>query len=342
MRKVTVLPWGPPAPPIQDDTAPGTVLEYPSLTAATREGVDRIDMSHERKTPSGISMRELERDQEPSPSSLPPLAVIGSGRAGRAIARAAADAGLAASLAGRRDALAAAEQAEVALLCVPDSEIAAACGRIAAAVPPLRYVGHVSGATGLDGLDDAAERGAATFTLHPLQTIPDGGAGLGGAACAVSGSSPAALDLARTLAERLGLTPFEVPEEGRAAYHAAASIASNFLVALGESAVELMAEAGIADGRERLAPLVLRTAASWAERGGGALTGPIARGDEATVERHLRAIEELAPELLDTYRALAERTRELAAREEAGSPASRTAASTEPIPVSPAGGGTVA
>ena len=64
--------------------------------------------------------------------------------------------------------------------------------------------------------------------------------------------------------------------------------------------------------RELLAPLVLRTAANWAERGPEALTGPIARGDEATVERHLAALRDTAPELLPLYEALAERARELA------------------------------
>ncbi|HYX78769.1 MAG TPA: DUF2520 domain-containing protein, partial [Solirubrobacterales bacterium] len=67
----------------------------------------------------------------------------------------------------------------------------------------------------------------------------------------------------------------------------------------------------IEDGRELLAPLVLRTAANWAERGAEALTGPIARGDEATVERHREALRKTAPELLHLYEALVERAREL-------------------------------
>ena len=69
----------------------------------------------------------------------------------------------------------------------------------------------------------------------------------------------------------------------------------------------------MSDARELLAPLVLRTAANWAERGAGALTGPIARGDEATVERHAEAIRELTPELLALYEVLAARTATAAA-----------------------------
>jgi predicted short-subunit dehydrogenase-like oxidoreductase (DUF2520 family) len=119
--------------------------------------------------------------------------------------------------------------------------------------------------------------------------------------------------LAAELAERLGMRPFAVPEEHRAAYHAAASIASNFLIALEESAAALMERSGVSgDARELLSPLVLRTAANWSEGGAEALTGPIARGDAATVDRQRAAIAELAPELGDMYEALVARTRAVA------------------------------
>ena len=121
--------------------------------------------------------------------------------------------------------------------------------------------------------------------------------------------------MARGLAAALEMKPFEVPEAGRAAYHAAASMASNFLIALEESAAELLAAAGVENPREVLAPLVLRSAANWADAGAEALTGPIARGDRATVGLHLSALAERAPELAPLYEALAERTRALADRE---------------------------
>jgi predicted short-subunit dehydrogenase-like oxidoreductase (DUF2520 family) len=267
-------------------------------------------------------MRELERDL-PTPAAtldrgregLPAVTIIGPGRVGASLARAAAEAGLQARLAGREDALEAAGDAKVALLCVPDTQITPAAEAIAPAVPPLRFVGHVSGATGLDALAPCVERGAVAFSLHPLQTVPDAESDLRGAPCAIAGTGPDAEALARSLAERLGMRPFAVPEEHRAAYHAAAVIASNFLVALEESAAELLAEAGVDDARALLAPLVLRAASNGAERGGAALTGPIARGDAETVARHLEAIDELAPELRAMYEALAERTAVLAARE---------------------------
>ena len=240
--------------------------------------------------------------------------MIGAGRLGRAVASAATEAGLEFELVGRDGALAAARHSEAALLCVPDDEIATACSRLSAAIPPLDLVGHASGASGLDALETARELGAETFSLHPLQTIPDGEARLAGAPCAVAGSSERAERLAGELGTRLGMVPFPVPDEARAAYHAAASIASNFLVTLEEMASELLERSGIENARELLAPLVLRSAKNWAQRGAAALTGPIARGDEATVARHLEAIDALAPEMAAAYRALAERTRAIAVR----------------------------
>lgn len=265
-----------------------------------------------------VSRRELERMSPPrvNTPALPPILLVGRGRVGSAIHRAGSDAGLAVTVAGRNDLADAAPDATNVLLCVPDGEIAAACNAVVQAAPGIRFVGHTSGATGLGELGAASEAGAASFSLHPLQTVPDGTTDLVGSPAAIAGSGPEALALARDLAERLGMSPFVVPEESRAAYHAAACIASNFLVSLEASAVELLRAAGIAnsnDGRELLAPLVLRTAANWAERGPDALTGPIARGDEETVARHLAAIASVSPELEELYRALAERTRTLAA-----------------------------
>ena len=258
-------------------------------------------------------MRELERDHSDSTSSSAPalagrLAVVGSGRAGGSIGRAARAAGIDVLLGSRGIDL---EGASVVLLCVPDAAIRQACEDAAGSLGAGTFVGHVSGATGLDALLAATDAGCETFSLHPLQTIPDGETELAGAPCAIAASSPAAGAVAHELAERLGMRPFEVPEEGRVAYHAAASMASNFLVALEESAAELMGAAGVENAREVLSALVLRSAANWADSGAGALTGPIARGDEETVSRHLAAISETAPELLPLYEALAARTRDL-------------------------------
>jgi predicted short-subunit dehydrogenase-like oxidoreductase (DUF2520 family) len=253
-------------------------------------------------------MRELERDLVPPPDAT--IAIVGRGRVGSSLARVADRAGLDVILAGREDALEACARADVALLCVPDEAIAEACEALGDHTPAL--VGHVSGASGLAPLEPAARRGSAVFSLHPLQTFADAKTEVAGMPCAISASTEAAERFGKALAASLAMRPFGVPEESRAAYHAAASIASNLLIALEESAAELLTRAGVEDARELLAPLVLQTAANWAERGPRALTGPVARGDEGTVERHREAVAELSPELLEVYDALVERTRALA------------------------------
>lgn len=257
-------------------------------------------------------MRELERELPATPTSDEPvapghLAIRGAGRAGGSIAAAARGAGLDVSMLGRDETSVPA--GTVVLLCVPDAAIAAACRRLAPSLAPGTPVGHVSGASGLDVLEAGIDAGCPVFSLHPLQTIPSTDADLTGAPCAIAASDPATLEEIKALAASLGMRPFEVPEDGRAAYHAAASMASNFLIALEEAAGELLQAAGVADAREVLAPLVLRTAANWADAGPAALTGPIARGDEATVSAHRAALAERAPELTALYEALAERTR---------------------------------
>ncbi|MGD9704368.1 MAG: DUF2520 domain-containing protein [Acidimicrobiia bacterium] len=193
---------------------------------------------------------------------------------------------------------------DVLLLTVSDSEIAAA----AAAIAPGRLVGHCAGAIGLAVLAPHE-----AFGLHPLMTVTRDGAVFAGAGAAVAGSTPRALEVARALARLLEMQAVEIRDDDRAAYHAAASIASNFLVTLEDAAEVLLRTTGAP--RAILVPLVRATLENWAKLGGrDALTGPIARGDEATVRRQRAAVADRTPDLLDLFDALAERTRALAAR----------------------------
>jgi len=236
------------------------------------------------------------------------LVVIGPGRVGLSLLAAARSAGIDAKAAGRGEELAAADiEGAAVLLCVPDSTIASACETVSRLGP--RLVGHVSGATGLGALGSAAGIGSETFSLHPLQTFPGPDTDPSGIPCAVAGSTPAAVAYASALASALEMKPFEVPDDQRAAYHAAASIASNFLVALEEASVGLLDRAGIADGRRLLTPLVLATAGNWSSGGGDALTGPVARGDEATVAAQREAVEATWPELVEAFDAMVALTR---------------------------------
>ncbi len=249
-------------------------------------------------------MRELERPSQPSSEPAPALRVVivGRGRLGKALTAALRAAGV--QVIGPLGRGAPPSGVDAVLLCVPDDQIRAAV----ASVPPGVRTGHCSGASGLDVL-----AGREGFSLHPLMTVTaeSGGASFAGAGAAVAGNTPAALALARTLAGRLGMRPIEVAPGDRAAYHAGASIASNFLITVEAAAERLAATAGIE--RADLVPLVRATLDNWARLGPRrALTGPVARGDELTVQRQRRAVADRAPELLELFDALVRTTRELA------------------------------
>ena len=212
--------------------------------------------------------------------------VIGSGRVGSAVAARLRERGV---VVGEDD-------PDVVLLCVPDTAISDASRCL---TPGRAWVGHVSGATPLAALEPHERR----FSLHPLQTFDRSGepSQLDGAWAAVTGETEEALAVARGLAETLGLRPFELADADRTLYHAGAVFASNYVVTLQRAAVRLGVPA------EGLVPLMTRTIEN-----GFDLTGPIARGDWATVEAHKRAIREAHPELEPLYETLAGATVTLA------------------------------
>jgi predicted short-subunit dehydrogenase-like oxidoreductase (DUF2520 family) len=212
--------------------------------------------------------------------------VIGSGRVGSAVGARLLERGIAV---GNAD-------PDVTLLCVPDTAIA----DVARGLTPGRgWIGHVSGATPLSALAPHERR----FSLHPLQTFDRSGgpAQLDGAWGAVTGETDEAVAVGRELAELLGLRPFELAESDRTLYHAGAVFASNYLVTLQRAAIRLGVPA------EGLVPLMTRTIENGFE-----LTGPIARGDWATVDAHRVAIHSTHPELEPVYDALADATVALA------------------------------
>lgn len=217
----------------------------------------------------------------PPDAPLPRCSVVGRGRLGGALAAALRAAG--APVDGPHGRGHDGTGADVVLLCVPDAEIAAAASAIRRR-PDGPLVGHASGATTLAPLD-----GHEAFSLHPLMTVPGPDASLAGAPCAVAGTTPRALDVAERLARAAGMRPLRVEDADRAVYHAAASVAANFLVTLEDLATRLAADAGL--DRAALAPLVRAAVDAWQERGAqAALTGPVARGDRATVARQRAAV----------------------------------------------------
>jgi predicted short-subunit dehydrogenase-like oxidoreductase (DUF2520 family) len=185
--------------------------------------------------------------------------------------------------------------AELVVLCVPDAAIAG----VAASLEEGPWVAHVSGTTPLSALDPHTHR----FSVHPLQTLVKsrGPEQLDGAYAAVTAETNEAYERALWLARTLELEPFRLDDASRTLYHAGAVIASNYLVTLFRAASDLFDEAGAPP--EALVPLMRRTIENGFE-----LTGPIARGDWATVDAHLAALHERRPELEPMYRVLAEAT----------------------------------
>jgi predicted short-subunit dehydrogenase-like oxidoreductase (DUF2520 family) len=211
--------------------------------------------------------------------------VIGRGRVGSALAARLEERGVAL----REDG------AELLLLCVPDTAIR----DMARGLTPGPWIAHVSGATPLAALDPHERR----FSLHPLQTFTRarGPEQLDGAWAAITAETDEARELGFELARVLGLGPFELGDADRPLYHAGAAVASNYLVTLHEAAAGLVAAAGAPP--EALEPLMRRTIENGFE-----LTGPIERGDWATVEAHREAIRRVRPDLEPLYDVLAEAT----------------------------------
>jgi len=193
--------------------------------------------------------------------------------------------------------------ASVVMLCVPDSQIAA----VARDIPIDRVVAHCSGAASLAPL--APHEG---FSVHPLLTVTNSTAEFAGVGCAVDANGPRARAICDVLVQALAMRSFHVADEMRPLYHAAASVASNYVITVVELAGELIERAGVQ--REHLIPLVRAATENWARAGASALTGPIQRGDEATVARQREAVARHAPESLPLWDALAAATRLIAHR----------------------------
>jgi len=215
--------------------------------------------------------------------------VIGSGRVGSAVAARLRERGFAVD----------ADAPELVLLCVPDGAIAS----VATEVSVGPWLAHVSGATPLAALEPHERR----FSVHPLQTFTRlrGAEQLDGAWAAVTAETDDARAIGRWLAETLGLRPFDLADSARTLYHAGAVFGSNYIVTLQRAASLLFEAAGAPP--EALEPLMRRTIENGFE-----LTGPISRGDWATVAAHRAAIAESRPELDHLYETLAGATLALA------------------------------
>ncbi len=229
--------------------------------------------------------------------------LIGRGRAGLSLAAALSGVGWSVlEVLGRREQVVdAARSTDALVIATPDASVS----EVSRSVDPVpgTVVMHLAGSLGLDALGPHDKRAS----LHPLVALPDaevGAARLVGACFAVAGDP-----LAWRMAWSLRGTAFAVPDEHRSIYHAAACSASNHLVALLGQVERLAAAAGLP--LAAFLPLARGALQDVAAKGpGGALTGPVSRGDWETVERHRLAMDPGELEAYDALAALAGRLRE--------------------------------
>lgn len=251
------------------------------------------------------------------------IGVLGLGRLGECLARSLAAAGVKQIAVASRvradaarvaadigahpvDASAIAGAADLLFVAVPDAQVRIACAGLP--LTAAHSVVHLSGALGLEALQPAAARGAKTGAWHPLQAFPRaaGSDRFCGISIGIEASDPGLATALEGIARVLGAAPFSLAGVDRAAYHAAAVFASNYVVALHVAAAEVWQRAGLplATARGALAPLTLGAAQAIAGHElPQALTGPIARGDAGSVASHLQALQE-HPIHARLYRAL--------------------------------------
>ena len=238
-------------------------------------------------------------------------AVLGGGALGQVLVPALRAAGIKVALAwnrteqrGWQTELDQLRDAELVFLAVSDSAVEGLCRQVAGLAGRGQLVAHCAGALTLEPLRSALDAGARVGSLHPLRAIPRGSTPgiLRDAAAGIAGSDAGAREQLHQVARALGMSPIPVSGEARALYHAAAVLAAAGQVALFSRAVKaFQAATGAPEPIARAALLPLsRGALAALERlaPGEALTGPVARGDEATVSAHRAA---LPGELLPLY-----------------------------------------
>jgi predicted short-subunit dehydrogenase-like oxidoreductase (DUF2520 family) len=256
------------------------------------------------------------RGQSGLPGAPLDVAIVGAGRVGCSIGRAllARDHRVVAATVARQgsakrvldalghvplvDAQDAPLAASVVVISVPDDALPAAANTVARGLREDAVVVHTSGIAGVEVL---APCGPNVAAIHPAQTVPEPTTELAGVYFGVTAAGPAA-EWACWFVRELGGIPVSVPEDGRALYHAALSIASNFTATIAADAASLLSDPAA------LGPLLRQTVENVLRLGDDALTGPVVRGDAGTVRKHLAALAAAAPHLVESYVANARRT----------------------------------
>lgn len=199
---------------------------------------------------------------------------------------------------------------DLLLLTVSDDALPGVVAQVAESVHAGQYVAHTAGRYGIGVLEPVAQAGAIPLALHPAMTFTGTSLDLGRLEdCPFAVTAPEqALPVAESLVIEMGGDPIVVDEESRLVYHAALAHGANHLVTLVAETRELLGLAGVAEPERLVAPLLRAALDNALREGDAALTGPIARGDAGTLAEHLEDLGEVAPEIAETYRALARST----------------------------------
>ncbi len=207
--------------------------------------------------------------------------------------------------------------ADIVFITVPDDLISEVVSTMASAWKDKlkgKVVFHMSGLHTSDILEPLKKLGAETASFHPLQSImhPESARkALKGSVFTVEGS-PKAVISARRIADKLGGEVLKIAKEDKVTYHTAAVVASNYITSLVAMAEDLMGDIGLKRGH--MLPLIKGTLDNIEKHGRVALTGPIRRGDWATVQRHLNGLSEKYPDITGLYLALGKYTSRVAGR----------------------------
>jgi predicted short-subunit dehydrogenase-like oxidoreductase (DUF2520 family) len=201
--------------------------------------------------------------------------------------------------------------ADVWMIATRDDAIVPSCATLAASgkITPDDIVFHVSGATPSSDLAAAREQGARVASVHPIKTFTDAEAAVQsfpGTFCAAEGDAEA-LRVLKPAFDKIGAKVFDIASESKPVYHAGGVFACNYLVALIEAALRAHEKAGIprAASLTALEPMVRETVDAIFDKGPAkALTGPISRGDAATVRRQLALVRSWDREMGELYREL--------------------------------------
>lgn len=270
----------------------------------------------------------------------PKVAIIGAGRVGQALGLRLREAGYPIGTVVCRTAAAARNavafvgggtawtmrrlreiEGDVVIVATPDAAIAGTAEALASLPVAFggRVVLHVSGSLSASALGALKARGAATGSCHPLQSFatPElGWSRISGSAFAIEGDRTAVAAATR-LVRDVGGRPVRLAARARSLYHAAAVMASGHVTAIIDASLEAMRAAGLGEQEalDAVLPLVEGTIGNIRSRGTrGALTGPFARGDDATIERNRAALMEVSEELARLYDELGARSRVIARR----------------------------